>query len=111
MAHRSERHGEESDGDLLSRGEDGVHLPRVRGGRDGVREGDERVGRFPHRGHHHDHAVALLRGLGDAAGDAFDFLGVGDGRAAVLLDDQLTHEEVIVHDRSARCKGSRPSCR
>ncbi|MBF8288736.1 MAG: hypothetical protein HW381_1844, partial [Candidatus Rokubacteria bacterium] len=103
-AHRLERHGEEADRDLLARGQDHVDLPRVGGGRDGVHQGDERVGRLAHGGDHHDHPVAFRRGFGHAAGDVLDLLGVGDGRAAVFLDDQLAHEGVMLHDPIIECK-------
>ena len=45
-------------------------------------------------------------GRGHAPGDVLDLFGIGDGRAAVLLDDQLTHEKVMLHEGRADCKGT-----
>ena len=106
LAQRLERHGEEADGDLLARGQHHVHLARIGRGRDGLRQSDEPVGGLAHGGDHHHQPVTLRGGLGDAPGDVLDLLGVGDGRAAVLLDDQLAHERAMLHDGRAECKGT-----
>ena len=51
-------------------------------------EVEQLVGGVAHRRHGDDDVVAGLAGVDDALGDPLDALGVGDGRAAVLLHDQ-----------------------
>jgi len=58
-----------------------------------LREVEELVRGVTHGGHRDDHVVAGLLGLRDALGDALDALGVGEGRAAVLLDDDGGHRD------------------
>ena len=53
-----------------------------------VGEGDEVVGLLAHGAHDDDHVVALAMREGDVLGDGPDAVGVGDGGAAVLLDDE-----------------------
>src|SRR5262249_60657353 len=49
---------------------------------------------------------ALGGGRGNRGGEFFDLLGGGEGRPAVLLDDQLTHQKVMLHDGRRDCKGT-----
>src|SRR5207344_2608647 len=56
--------------------------------RDLVGQADQPVGGLPHGGEDDDDSVAGLRRLDDAPGYTADLLRVGDGRSAVLLDDQ-----------------------
>ena len=60
-----------------------------------VRELDETVGDARHRRDDDDDAVARALGVDDAPGDVADALGVADGGAAVLLDEQA-HERGII---------------
>ena len=53
-----------------------------------AREVEQLVGRVAHRAHGDDDVVPGTARVDDALGDALDALGVGDGRAAVLLHDQ-----------------------
>jgi hypothetical protein len=90
-----DRHREQRDRDLLARGEEHVLLARVRPRGDGARERDELVGRVAHR---RDDDADLASGLGrldDAARHALDALGVADGGAAVLLDDESHAGSVV----------------
>jgi hypothetical protein len=74
--------------DALARAQQDVELAG-RGDRGDLRgEVDQLVGRVAHRAHRHDDVVPGAARLDDALGDPLDALGVGDGRAAVLLDDQ-----------------------
>ena len=53
-----------------------------------VGERDQVVGGLAHRRHDDDDVVAVPLGEGDVLGDGPHAVGVGDGRAAELLDDQ-----------------------
>ena len=56
--------------------------------RHAVGERDEVVGGLAHRADDHHDLVATASGEGDVLGDGTHAVGVGDGCAAVLLDDQ-----------------------
>ena len=51
-------------------------------------QAEQLVGRVAHRGHDDDEVVAGGALARDPAGDPLDAVGVGDGRAAELLDDE-----------------------
>ena len=69
-------------------GEQHVQLAARRQRADLVGQVEQLVGGVAHRGDHHHDVVAGLAGGDDALGDPLDPLGVGDGRAAVLLHDE-----------------------
>ncbi len=90
--HRVDRHGQEGHRDALAAGQQHVELARRGDRSDLAGEVEQFVGGVAHRTDRHDDLVSGATGVDDALGDALDALGVGDGRAAVLLDDQ-SHEE------------------
>ena len=74
--------------DPLAGGEQHVHLAPGLGRRHVVGQRDQVVGRLAHRRDHDDDVVAVAAGERHVLGDGPDAVGVGDRRAAVLLDDQ-----------------------
>ena len=83
--HRQQRHR-----DPLTGGEQHVELAALGHRHDLLGQVDQLVGGVTHRRDDHRDVVAGLLGVDDAFGDPLDPLGVGDGRAAVLLHDE-TH--------------------
>ena len=87
LAEVRDRHRHQRHRDPLARGEQHVELAGRRQRAHLLGEVAQLVGVVAHRGDHHDDVLAgLLRG-DDPLGDALDAVGVGDGRAAVLLHD------------------------
>jgi hypothetical protein len=83
-----ERHRDERGRLVLAGCQEHVQLARVGVVSDGGGEGEELVGGVPHcRDDHHQSAP---RGPlpGNATGYAANPVGIGDGRTAVLLDDE-----------------------
>ena len=85
---RLDGHGQQRHRDALARGQQHVQLAARRQRRDLLREVEELVGGVAHRADDHADVVAGLAGRDDALGDPLDALGVGHGRATVLLHDQ-----------------------
>ncbi len=83
-----ERHRQQCRRDAFAGRQEHVHLAAVARGRDLRRQGDEVVGRLAHRRGDDDDVVAVPPGEGHVVGDGAHPIGVGDGRASVLLDDQ-----------------------
>ena len=88
VAEVGDRHGQQRHRDPLAGGEQHVQLAAGGQRADLLGEVDQLVGGVAHRRHDHDDVVAGLAGVDDALGDPLDALGVGHGRAAVLLHDQ-----------------------
>jgi hypothetical protein len=93
-----QRHGQQRDGHLLARRQQHVHLARVGRGRDLAGEAEQSVGGLAHGGDDDDRLMSR-RAVGDTARDVTDFLGVGDRRASVFLNDQR-HGPRILSRRS-----------
>ena len=72
----------------LAGGQQHVHLPARAGGRHLGGEGDQVVGGLAHRRHDDHDVVAVALGDLHVLGDGPHAVRVGDGRAAVLLDDE-----------------------
>ena len=87
-AHRVDRHRQQRHRDALAAGEQHVELARRRDRGDLRGEVEQLVGGVAHRAHGDDDFVAGAARVDDALGDPLDALRVGDGRPAVLLDDQ-----------------------
>ena len=83
-----DRHREQRHRDPLAGGEQHVELAPRRQRADLLGEVEQLVGGVAHRGHDDDHVVAGPSGVDDALRDALDALGIGHGRAAVLLHDK-----------------------
>ena len=83
-----ERHRHERRRHPLASREQHVHLSAGLGSRHAVGERDQVVGGLPHGADDHDDVVAVTLGECDMLGDGTDAVGIGDGRAAVLLNDQ-----------------------
>ena len=81
-------HGEDRHRDALTCGQQHVELTSGGYGGDLLGQVEQLVGRVTHGRDHDDDLVALTTGGDDALGDPLDPLGVGDGRTAVLLDDE-----------------------
>ena len=81
-------HAQQGHGLALAGGDEHVHLAAGPDARDVVGEAQELVGLLAHGADDHDDVVAAALGAGDVVGDLADALGVGDRRAAELLDDQ-----------------------
>ena len=81
-------HREHGHRDPLACGEQHVELAGRRDRRHLLGQVEQLVGGVTHRGDHDDDLVAGPPGVDDALGDPLDPLGVGDGRTAVLLDDE-----------------------
>ena len=88
VAEVGDRHREQRHRDALAGGQQHVELARGRQRGDLLGEVDQLVGGVAHRGDDDDDVVAGLPGVDDPLGDPLDALGVGHGRAAVLLHDQ-----------------------
>jgi hypothetical protein len=84
-----ERDGQERHRDLLSRGDERVHLPRVRTRGELLAEGDEAIRLTRHRRGHDDDVVARGTGRCDASRDGLDALDGTDAGTAVLLHEEL----------------------
>ena len=82
-----DRHRHDGARDALAGREQHVELARSRGGRDLVRERDQRVGRLAHRRDRADDAQARCLGLDETPCDGAHLLGVGHGRPAELHHD------------------------
>ncbi len=92
---RLERHRHERAAHVLAGGQQEVHLARVGVIGDACRELEQVVGGVAH-GADHDHEVGAGGSLArDPPGDVADAVGVREGRAAVLLDDQLGHAPIV----------------
>ena len=87
-AERVERHRHEGRALVLAGREQDVELARVGLVGDRRGEAEQLVGGVAHRGHDDDEVAAGGALAGDPAGDALDAVGVGDGRATELLDDE-----------------------
>src|SRR5688572_6494393 len=91
---RVDRHGHESDGDLLAGGEELIHLAfrwalfTSAERADVLGEFDQVVGRVAHRGNDDDDVIARELRSDRAAGGAVNAFGVGDTGAAEFLDDE-----------------------
>ena len=96
MTEVGDRHREQGHRDPLARGEQHVQLAARRQRADLLREVDQLVGGVAHRRDGDDDLVAGLAGVDDALRDALDALGIGHGRAAVLLHDKA-HSALLVH--------------
>ena len=86
-----ESNGGEGDGGLFAGGEQHVHFAfwgLLQRAADAFGKADEAVGDAAHSGDNNNDLVALPAAFGNAAGDVFDALGVGDGGAAVFLNDE-----------------------
>ena len=95
-----DRHRAERARDALAGREQHVHLARLRLGRDLARHLHELVGGRAARRQHGDDAVALLLRAHDPPRRAYDLLGVGDGRAAELHDDDRLSVASVGHGDS-----------
>ena len=89
MAQVVDRHRGKRARDPLARGEQHVHLARLRPRRYLVRHRDQLVGGLAASGQHGHHAAALLLGPDDPGRGRTDALDIGYGRAAELHDDRL----------------------
>ena len=109
-ARRLEGHGHERAADVLAGGEQEVHLARVGVVRDGGRQVEQVVGRVAHGADDDDEVCAGATVAGDPPGDVADALGIGERRAAVLLDDERGHgrslREGRPDGRASRCPPS-----
>ena len=84
-----QRHAQQRRRLALAGGDEHVHLPARAGCRDtSVGQAEQLVGLLAHGADDHDDLVAPAAGAGDVVGDLADALGVGDRRAAELLDEQ-----------------------
>jgi hypothetical protein len=83
-----DRHGGQGHRDPLPGGEQHVEFTGGWHRTDGGRQFQQLVGGLPHGRHDHHHVVAVFAGGDDAIGHRRDPLGVGDGGAAVFLDDE-----------------------
>ena len=81
-------HGQQRHGDPLTRGQQHVQLAGGWLAGHLVGEVQEVVGGVAHGGDDHDHLVAGVAGLGHSPGDPADAVGIGDRRAAELLDNE-----------------------
>ena len=90
-------HGQQGAADHLARREQHVHFPARRAGADRLRQGDQIVGRFAHRGDHHRHRLACRGALRDPLGDRLQALDRADAGAAVLLHHS---HRTVAPDRS-----------
>ena len=79
--------GQQRHGDALSRREQQVQLPGVRGRRQLLGHGQQPVRGVSHRRDHHDHVVAGLLRAGHPPGNGSDAAGIRDRGSPVLLDD------------------------
>ena len=66
-----------------------------------VGEAHEVVGGLAHRRDDHDDVVAVAAGAHDVLGDGADAVGIGDRRAAELLDEQAHDRQWYRGDLSA----------
>ena len=80
-------HCEQRHRDALTCREQHVEFARLRKRRYRVREVDELVSGVAHCRNHDDHVVSGALRFDDALGHPLDRLGIGNGGAAVLLDD------------------------
>lgn len=83
--------GGKGDGGLFAGGKQHVHFAfwgLLRRAADAFGEADEAVGDAAHSGDNDDDLIALTAAFGNAAGDVFDALGVGNGGAAIFLNDE-----------------------
>ena len=86
LAEIGDGHGDQRHRLALAGGDEHVHLAAWLGGGDVVGEAQELVGLLAH-GRHDEHDVgATTLGADGVLGDLADPVGVGDGRAAELLD-------------------------
>ena len=83
-----ERHRQEGRALVLAGREQDVELARVGLVGDGRGEAEQLVGRVAHRGHDDDEVAPGGTLARDPTGDPLDAVGVGDGRATELLDDE-----------------------
>ena len=83
-----ERHAQQRHRHPLAGGQQHVHLAARQGLRDVVGELDQVVGRLAHRRHGDHDVVAVPLRERDVLGDGPHPVGVGDRRAAELLDDE-----------------------
>ena len=88
VAHLLDAHGGQGDGDLLTGGEEHVHLALGSVGVDLHGLFDEVVGGVALGGEHHDHVVAGVIGAGDDVGDVLDLGRIGHRAASEFLNDQ-----------------------
>ena len=88
-----------------------VHLAARHRRRHRLGEGDQIVGGLAHRRDDHDDVVAPTLGDRDVVGDRTDPVGVGDGRSAVLLDDQGHGDDTLPARPSTHRPGSNPRLR
>ena len=91
-----EGHGEQRCGLSFTGGEQHVHFASGlrRGNR--VSESDQIVGGLAHGGHDDHDIVAALLGDGDVVGNRPNAIGIGDGCAAVFLNDQCHEKERLL---------------
>ncbi|SCJ64033.1 Uncharacterised protein [uncultured Blautia sp.] len=88
QAHGLQGHGAQGHRDLLSRGEQHIHLPLGGVGVDLLRLGNEIVCSVSLGGEDHNHVVPRQIGLCDDAGYVADALGISHAGAAEFLYDQ-----------------------
>ena len=104
-------HDQQRHGDPLPGAHEHVVLPGRLGGADGVGQVDQVVGRLAHGADHGDHVGPLAAGPGDVVGHGTDPVGVADGGAPELLDDQWHPDEATdcaPASRAGRRPGRRP---
>ena len=85
IAQLFDRHGEESDGNLLTGGQQHILLASGGIGVDFVRLGNQVVGGVALSGNDNHNVVALCEGVGDDSRNVHDTLGVAHGGAAEFL--------------------------
>ena len=100
--HALQGHGAQGHGDLLSSGQQHIHLPLGGVGIDLLRLGDQVVGGISLGREDHDHVVALQIGLRDDARHISQPLGIPDGAAAEFLHNQ-THSRVSFFNSNWGC--------
>jgi hypothetical protein len=85
-------HRGEGAGDSLARGEQHVHLARMRTLGNLVGERDQLVRVLPARGEHNHDVIALPSTLDDPPGGTLDALGIGYRGPPELHDDRVRHD-------------------